>query len=216
MSTTEPAAMHVTAELDSSEQPTFDSTPATTGDDWLTALDADQANAVEVAAHAARVALAVDGLDAALGSYPFTNLTGTLQLLRDVREVRVRLAELEAIVEAKAAGLMEDDTFEVPGKLFAQRRGGASRKAWDRESMNARILSAVAEHVALDTQTGVVDEGLQMAAAEAVEQVQQLARLEYRTGALKKAGIRFDDLCETEYGRRTVQVSDAPFDLDEE
>lgn len=158
----------------------------------------------------ADVGRAITDLNGALGSFTHTNLRSSLLLLRELRAARIELAELEAIVEAKCAGLMDDDTFEVPGVLYAQRRGGAKRKAWDRDAMNGRIMHAVAEHVALNTSTGEVDEALQMAAAEAVEQVQQVARLEYRTGALKKAGIAFDDLCETEYGRKTVQVSAEP------
>ena len=151
----------------------------------------------------------IHDLSKTLVGYPHTDLPGTLSLLRQVRASRIELAEVEAIIEAKAAHLMTEDTFEAPS-LYARRRGGTSRKAWDNDRLAGRVTHHIATNTALDPATGEVDEDLAHRVTEAAELLWTLARPSWRTGALKKLGIAFDDCCETTYGRRTVQVSTEP------
>ena len=155
----------------------------------------------------------IHDLSKTLVGYPHADLGGTLSLLRQVRASRVELAEIEAIIEAKAAQLMTDDTYEAPN-LYARRRGGASRKAWDNDRLTGRVTHHIATNVALDTTTGEVDDDLAHRITEAAEQLWATARPSWRTGALKKLGVAFDDCCTTEYGRRTVQVSTEPPEAD--
>lgn len=186
--------------------------PATAEADWTADADAADEQWARTRDAVTLTNVAVTHLDVtALGLEH--RLVPSLELLRDVRALRTQLATIEAVIEAKCAGLMEDDKLELPG-LYAQRRGGASRKAWDNEAMTGRVMHAVAQRVALNLETGEVDEAVEQHAAEAIELYADTARPSWRTGALKKLGVRFDDLCTTEYGRRTVQVSDAPPEKD--
>lgn len=156
--------------------------------------------------HLAATAQTVAALDSAITGVTFNGLEATLLLLLGVRQARVQLATVEAALESRCARIMDTDVFEAPG-IFAQRRGGASRKAWDNEAMVARVSHAIASQIALDTTTGEISDDRWETATTAITAYADTARPSWRTGALKAMGIRWDDLCTTEYGRHTVSVS---------
>jgi hypothetical protein len=121
------------------------------------------------------------------------------ELLHAIRAQRIRLAEIEASVEAKAARAMGPaDRIEWPGYL-AERKGGAVRKHWD----NARLAHRVVTAARVDEETGEL-----LDIHGAVTRLLDFAAISYwRTSKLRAADIPFDDAVETERGRRTVHVT---------
>jgi hypothetical protein len=126
------------------------------------------------------------------------------ELLYALREQRVRLAEIEAIVEAKAARSMgRADRIEWAG-YYAERKGGMVRKHWDHKLLAAKVT----EYTYTDLNTGAIDETVQSATSEAVGLILRAAAISYwRTTVLRSMGINYDDAVETERGRRTVHVT---------
>lgn len=167
------------------------------------------AEVAAVGAGVGAVHLAIGALDKALCRLPDkvtgTQVDVTLELLRQVREARVHLAQLEAGLETRAGRSMPADTFERPD-LFALRRRGSSRKQWDNERLEGRVRHEVAARLSL----GDVDGPVYAIVAEGISAYQDTARPSWRVTKLKAAGVRFDDCCETVPGKLSVQVSDRP------
>lgn len=151
---------------------------------------------------------APDLLDAALadldGQAPRVAESGTegalLRLLHAVRERRQRLADTEAYLEAKIAQEFGSGEHEAAGLAF--RVHASSRRTWK----DSRTLAwRVVERFVLDEQTG---EFLLVDPADVgflLDRLCEAARLDWRVTALRSAGVGFDDLCQVERGRRTVQ-----------
>jgi hypothetical protein len=121
------------------------------------------------------------------------------ELLHAIRQQRIRLAEIEATVEAKAARSMGPaDRIEWPGYL-AERKGGAVRKHWDHKLLAARVSA----QIGVDPDSGEFAD-----ADEVVQRLLDFAAISYwRTSKLRAADIPFDDAVDTERGRRTVHVT---------
>lgn len=152
----------------------------------------------------AELAVAISGVDEMLMTHDYDDLNLSLGLLASLRGERTRLARLEAIVEAHCARRMPRGIVELPG-LVAERKGGAVRKAWDHERMWGRMRHHAVTSLAFDS-NGTMDEDRAAIAEAAVAFVQQAASPSWRTTALRSLGIPYDDACETERGRFTVQL----------
>src|SRR5664279_2333927 len=88
-----------------------------------------------------------------------TNQPRLCELLYALREQRIRLAELEATVEAKAARSMgRADRIEWAG-YCAERKGGMVRKHWDHKLLAARVVEWSCTDVGTG-EIGSVDEQL--------------------------------------------------------
>jgi hypothetical protein len=126
------------------------------------------------------------------------------ELLYALREQRIRLAELEATVEAKAARAMGPaDRIEWDG-YYAERKGGMVRKHWDHKLLAGKVT----EYTYTDLNTGEIDEAAQSATSEAVGLILRAAAISYwRVSVLRSMGVNYDDAVETERGRRTVHVT---------
>jgi hypothetical protein len=126
------------------------------------------------------------------------------ELLYALRAQRIRLAELEATVEAKAARAMGPaDRIEWPG-YYAERKGGGVRKHWDHKLLAAKVT----ERNYTDAVTGEIDDDRRVITAEAVDEVLRAAAIQYwRTTVLRSMGVNYDDAVETERSRRTVHVT---------
>ena len=126
------------------------------------------------------------------------------ELLYALREQRIRLAELEATVEAKAARAMGPaDRIEWDG-YCAERKGGMVRKHWDHKLLAAKVT----EQTYTDPNTGEIDTVAQDLTTEVVSEMLCAAAIQYwRTTVLRSMGVNYDDAVETERGRRTVHVT---------
>jgi len=133
-----------------------------------------------------------------------TNQPRLCELLYALREQRIRLAELEATVEAKAARSMGPaDHIEWDG-YYAERKGGMVRKHWDHKMLAARVTQA---RCTSDV-TGEIDEDYYRDGYEVVSEVLRAAAISYwRVSVLRQMGVNYDDAVETERGRRTVHVT---------
>jgi hypothetical protein len=133
-----------------------------------------------------------------------TNQPLLCELLYALREQRIRLAELEATVEAKAARSMGPaDRIEWDG-YYAERKGGMVRKHWDHKLLAAKVT----EHTYTNPRTGEIDGAAQEQTTEVVSEVLRAAAISYwRTTILRSMGVDYDDAVETERGRRTVHVT---------
>jgi hypothetical protein len=133
-----------------------------------------------------------------------TNQPRLCELLYAIRGQRIRLAELEATVEAKAARSMGPaDRIEWDG-YYAERKGGSKRSHWDHKRLAARVT----EQSYVDPETGEVDATAQALTTEVVGELLGAAAISYwRTTILRSMGIDYDDAVETERGRRTVHVT---------
>lgn len=127
---------------------------------------------------------------------------GVLYLLADVRDLRIRLAQVEAVIEGHAASAMTSDRVEAPD-LLAERKGGNVRKKWEHDRLAERVTTAAIT----DKATGELAVEPDVAHGLVAEVLACAAVSYWRVGALKARGVRFDDACETETGRRTVHVS---------
>ena len=126
------------------------------------------------------------------------------ELLYALREQRIRLAELEATVEAKAARSMGPaDRIEWDG-YYAERKGGMVRKHWDHKLLAAKVT----EQSYTDPETGEIDATAQDLTTEVVNELLGAVAIQYwRTTVLRSMGVNYDDAVETERGRRTVHVT---------
>jgi len=126
------------------------------------------------------------------------------ELLYALREQRIRLAELEATVEAKAARSMGPaDRIEWDG-YYAERKGGMVRKHWDHKLLAAKVT----EQNYTDPDTGEIDTVAQDLTTEVVSEMLRAAAIQYwRVSVLRSMGVNYDDAVETERGRRTVHVT---------
>jgi hypothetical protein len=126
------------------------------------------------------------------------------ELLYALREQRIRLAEIEATVEAKAARSMGPaDHIEWDG-YYAERKGGMVRKHWNHGLLAAKVL----QQTCTDPETGEIDVANEEAAQDVVSELLRAAAISYwRTTVLRSMGINYDDAVETERGRRTVHVT---------
>jgi hypothetical protein len=126
------------------------------------------------------------------------------ELLYALRAQRIRLAELEATVEAKAARSMGPaDRIEWDG-YYAERKGGMVRKHWDHKLLAAKVT----ERNYTDPDTGVINAADENLATEVVSELLRAAAISYwRTTVLRSMGIDYDNAVETERGRRTVHVT---------
>jgi len=154
-----------------------------------------------------RLAAAIDALNADLPAVLddiAANQPRLCELLHAIREQRIRLAELEATVEAKAARSMGPaDRIEWPG-YYAERKGGMVRKHWDHKLLAAKVT----ERNYTDPDTGEIDVASEEVAQDVVSELLRAAAISYwRTTVLRSMGIDYDDAVETERGRRTVHVT---------
>jgi hypothetical protein len=126
------------------------------------------------------------------------------ELLYALRAQRIRLAELEATVEAKAARSMgRADRIEWAG-YYAERKGGGVRKHWDHKLLAARVT----ERNYTNAETGEIDATAQDLTTEVVNELLDAAAIQYwRTTVLRSMGVNYDGAVETERGRRTVHVT---------
>ena len=133
-----------------------------------------------------------------------TNQPQLCELLYALREQRIRLAELEATVEAKAARSMGPaDRIEWDG-YCAERKGGMVRKHWDHKLLAAKVT----EQNYTDPDTGEINTVAQDLTTEVVSEVLRAAAIQYwRVSVLRSMGVNYDDAVETERGRRTVHVT---------
>lgn len=131
-----------------------------------------------------------------------------LDVLATVRAARIALAEVEAVVEGRAAKLMSGDVVEWPGGV-AERHYGSKRTEWRHDDVLRKVVQLVTQVVAADATSGEVDEMLAAYLADAVDQVMATHRPEWRVTALKKIGIDPGDFCTTRPGRTTVQINTA-------
>ena len=133
-----------------------------------------------------------------------TNQPALCELLYVLREQRIRLAELEATVEAKAARAMGPaDRIEWDG-YYAERKGGMVRKHWNHGLLAAKVL----QQTCTDPETGEIDVANEEAAQDVVSELLRAAAISYwRTTILRSMGVNYDDAVETERGRRTVHVT---------
>jgi len=150
---------------------------------------------------------AVDALDADLPGVLAdiaANQPQLCELLYALREQRIRLAELEATVEAKAARAMGPaDRIEWDG-YCAERKGGMVRKHWDHKLLAAKVT----EQNYTDPDTGEIDTVAQDLTTEVVSEMLRAAAIQYwRVSVLRSMGVNYDDAVETERGRRTVHVT---------
>jgi hypothetical protein len=131
----------------------------------------------------------------------FDTAEAACALLFDLRETRKRLADLEAYVEAQAAGRMLGKVLRFEG-FVAERKGGQDRRNWRHDE----IAWAVCHPLIVDA-NGEVDDS----AAELVGMVRDrlinCAQISgWRINQLRPLGIEPADYCETTTGRRTVHV----------
>ena len=126
------------------------------------------------------------------------------ELLHALRTQRIRLAELEATVEAKAARSMgRADRIEWAG-YYAERKGGMVRKHWDHKLLAAKVT----ERNYTDPDTGEIDVVSEEVAQDVVSELLRAAAISYwRVSVLRQMGVNYDDAVETERGRRTVHVT---------
>ncbi len=134
------------------------------------------------------------------------HLLGRLHLLADLRDLRTILHQAEASMEARLAQAIDTDRAEFPGMLV-ERKGGAKRTAWDNDRVASRLTQEARDRASVDVSTGDVDEQVAQAVQEALDLVWEAVRPNWRVTALRRLGVRYDDACETEYGRRTLHVS---------
>jgi len=154
-----------------------------------------------------RLAAAIDALDEDLPAVLddiAANQPRLCELLYALREQRIRLAELEATVEAKAARSMGPaDRIEWDG-YYAERKGGMVRKHWDHKLLAAKVT----EQNYTDPDTGEIDTVAQDLTTEVVSEMLRAAAIQYwRVSVLRSMGVNYDDAVETERGRRTVHVT---------
>jgi len=128
------------------------------------------------------------------------DMPALLTLLADLREQRRQLALAEAYAETACARAMPANKFEAPG-LFAERRGGRSRKEWDHPRVAWRVASAAA--VSKSTGEMLVDPDRLRAVVDAFVAASTPG---WRVTVLREMGVEFDDACVVEAGRRTVTV----------
>jgi hypothetical protein len=123
-----------------------------------------------------------------------------VRLLRDVRERRQRLADTEAYLEAKVAQEFGSGDHETAGVAFKVHAG--TRRTWK----DSRTLAwRVVERFVLDQRTGEFLLADPADVAFLLDRLCEAARLDWRVTALRSASVGFDDLCQVERGRRTVQ-----------
>lgn len=127
-------------------------------------------------------------------------------LLGRIRTDRMRLADLESLVERQAARAMTGKVLEWPGGV-AERHHGKDRKQWDHDAMNRAVAAAVIQPLTVNVETGAVDTELAALLHLAVEQYAATHRPEWRVTAVKPLGIDPDEFCTAVPGRTTVQVT---------
>lgn len=137
-----------------------------------------------------------------------------LDLLGQVRRDRQHLHQMESSVELRCAKAMTQDVVEWPGGV-AERRWGSPRKEWRNEELLATIRRHIVATVALvPDQNGVAveDHDVARAVRDALDTFTTLARADWRTTALRAAGIDPDDYSTKLKARASVQVTLAEAD----
>lgn len=133
------------------------------------------------------------------------DVAALLLLLDELRTVRQSLATIEAAVEAAAAKLMPRERVELPG-FTAQRRGGGKTTSWQHD----RIADRLVTELCTDPDTGELQDETYHNANLVREAILDAAAITYwRKSVLRNRGVRVDDLCETERGRFTIQITRA-------
>ena len=135
-----------------------------------------------------------------------------LDLLASIRTQRLLLADIEAVVEGKAAAAMTGDIMEWPGGI-AERRGGKNRKEWDKDrllkAVTARLRTTLAETVDPATGEVIQDEAVAEDVTRTVAAFTACFRPEPRIRGLRELGIRVDAYCEESPARFTVTIRPA-------
>ena len=135
-----------------------------------------------------------------------------LDLLASIRTQRLLLADIEAVVEGKAAAAMTGDIMEWPGGI-AERRGGKNRKEWDKDrllkAVTARLRATLAETVDPVTGEVIQDEAVAEDVTRTVAAFTACFRPEPRIRGLRELGIRVDAYCEESPARFTVTIRPA-------
>jgi hypothetical protein len=148
----------------------------------------------------------VEGIDLATLSTDDLNDIELCDLLGQVRQTRTRLAQVESVLEQRAAKAMTGDLLEWPGGT-AERRHGKDRKDWDSEAVIRRVREAVTRPLVVDVMTGEMDRTTAALIYSALDAYADTNRPTWRVTKLKGLGINPDDHCTAIPGRTTVQVN---------
>lgn len=164
-----------------------------------------------VAATLAALTLAVEAVDTTTLAHIDADGSAetALCLLGKVRTDRIRLAQVEASIEAEAVRRMRAkhlDRFELPGIGLFERHSGNSRKEWD----HAGVAGRVVQTLLVDPNTGepAPDEYKDFAYLLR-DRLLEAARPEWRVTALRTLGIDPSDFCTTTPGRSSIQFTAA-------
>lgn len=120
--------------------------------------------------------------------------TDVAEALHLVTEIRHRLGEVEATIQAALVGRIRVEDATV-GRYRLERRGGAIRKRWQSD----RVFSDLVRRANVDAATGeVLDDtaARERLIAAVTECVPLTGSLGWRTRALRAWGIDPDDYCE--------------------
>lgn len=134
----------------------------------------------------------LDGMDA----------DAAVQLLADLRERRMKLAEIEAFTETHVARALHHGKHTVAG-FQVEIRGGASWKDWRHDDVAWQLC----RDIAVDPDTGEVNADVTPIIDMVRSRLLNAARPEWRTTVLRQHGIDPADYSTRTPSRRTVQLT---------
>jgi hypothetical protein len=146
----------------------------------------------------------VAGLDTALLGFDGSAIE-LLDLLGIVRDHRKNLADIESLLETRAAKAMTGDVMEWTGGT-AERRWGKDRKEWKHDALTSAVTAAIVPPLAVDP-NGEVDTVLAELLHEAISAYAATNRPSWRVTAVKPLGIDPDEFCTSSPGRPSVTVT---------
>lgn len=133
----------------------------------------------------------LDGMDA----------DAAVRLLADLRERRMKLAEIEAFTEAHVARMLDRGKHTVAG-FQVEVRGGATWKDWRHDD----VAWALCRDIAVDPDTGEINADVTPIIDMVRSRLLNAARPSWRTTVLKQHGIDAGDYATWTPARRTVQL----------
>lgn len=133
-----------------------------------------------------------------------------LCLLAQVRNQRVRLAQVESSLETEAARRMRKerlDRVELPGVGVFERKSGTARKQWDHSAVAGRVVQTLL----VDPTTGEpAPEEYRDFAYLLRDRLLEAGHVDYwRATQLRALGVNPDDFCTSTPGRSSVQYTPA-------
>jgi hypothetical protein len=131
-----------------------------------------------------------------------------LDALATVRQARQDLAQVEAVIEQRAARLMSGNVVEWPGGV-AERRFGKDRREWNHDELTEVVTRRIALDAATDRASGETDDMLEALVRDAIGQYALTNRPAWRTTALKQLDVDPDEYCHAIPGRTTVAITQA-------